>query len=78
MTETTLLFAAAGAGIVGLAIASTALLRGWNAWLELRRLELQALRGHGGLTARTNGRVELADLQERVRKLEAIASGVDL
>ena len=36
-----------------------------------------ARRGDHGLPPAT-GRIELADLKERVRKLEAIAAGIDL
>ena len=41
MTEPASLFALASAGIVGLLIISTALLRGWTGWLEVKRLELE-------------------------------------
>lgn len=49
----------------------------WRGWLDLKRLEL----GGGALPAGTPSaasRIELADLRERVKKLEAIAAGVDL
>jgi hypothetical protein len=57
-------------------------LRIWNGWLALKRTEME-------LTARlaapgepapmsAAARIDLADLKERIRKLEAIASGVDL
>ena len=75
MTEPPTLFALASAGIVGVLIISAALLRGWTGWLEVRRLELET-RGGGGAPA-APGRLELADLKERVRKLEAIASGIE-
>jgi len=51
-------------------------LKGWQAWLDFKRLELAAQTGEPGLPPAT-GRIELADLRERVRKLEAIASGID-
>ena len=54
-----------------------AALKGWNSWLELKRLEL----GHGAADRNlppAGNRIELADLKERVRKLEAIAAGIDL
>ena len=65
------------AGTAGLSIASAAALRGWNGWLELKRLEVGR---HGRKAARppaSAARIEMADLKERVRKLEAIASGID-
>ncbi|MEO5640983.1 MAG: hypothetical protein ABIQ98_04355 [Sphingomicrobium sp.] len=59
-----------------LTIAALALLKGWKGWLELKRLELASRHGEPAL-APTVGRIELADLKERVRKLEAIAAGID-
>jgi len=67
----------AGSTIVGLAGASWAGLRAWNGWLELKRLELSQVAGDRGLPPAT-GRIEIADLRERVRKLEAIAAGIDI
>ena len=52
-------------------------LKGWSAWLDYKRLELASQSGEVSLP-RTGGRIELADLKERVRKLEAIAAGIDL
>ena len=52
-------------------------LKGWNAWLELKRMELS----HSGadrMMPPAGNRIELADLKERIRKLEAIAAGIDL
>lgn len=61
----------------GLGLASWAALRGWQGWLELKRLELTQSSGERMLVP-TGGRIEIADLRERVRKLEAIAAGIDL
>ena len=63
--------------IVGLAGAALAGLKAWNGWLELKKLELAHVAGDRGLPPAT-GRIEMADLKERVRKLEAIAAGIDL
>ena len=52
-------------------------LKGWQSWLDYKRLELASQTGDHGLPPAT-GRIELADLKERVRKLEAIAAGIDL
>ena len=57
--------------------ASWAGLKAWNGWLELKRLELAQTAGDRGLPPAT-GRIEIADLRERVRKLEAIAAGIDI
>jgi hypothetical protein len=63
--------------IIGLAGASFAALKAWNGWLELKKMELAHIAGDRGLPPAT-GRIEIADLRERVRKLEAIAAGIDL
>lgn len=63
--------------IAGLGGASIAGLKAWNGWLELKKMELAQVTGDRGLPPAT-GRIEMADLKERVRKLEAIAAGIDL
>ena len=67
----------AGTALAGLSIATFAALRGWQGWLEIRRLELG-----GGKRSEPRSpageMIEVADLKERVRKLEAIAAVVDL
>ena len=63
--------------LVALGLASIAALKGWNSWLEFKRRELASQVGDHRLPPAT-GRIELADLKERVRKLEAIAAGIDL
>jgi len=63
--------------LVGLSAASWAALKGWQGWLELKRFELTHASGDRHL-APAGGRIELADLKERVRKLEAIAAGIDI
>jgi hypothetical protein len=68
--------------LVGLLVVAGALLKGWQDWLALKSRELEA--GRGGVREIEGGsregaaRIEIADLKERIRKLEAIASGVDL
>jgi len=63
--------------VVGLAGAGLAGLKGWNGWLELKKMELTQIAADRGLPP-ASGRIEIADLRERVRKLEAIAAGIDL
>ena len=72
------------ATVVGtIAFAALAGLKGWRDWLDFKRLEL-ASHGHQGQVSHdlplgpTGNRIELADLRERVRKLEAIAEGIDI
>ena len=63
--------------LAGLGTASWAALKGWQGWLELRRFELTHGMADKALPPPT-GRIEIADLRERVRKLEAIAAGIDI
>ena len=61
----------AAAGLVAVTLGALVGLRGWQNWLELRREQL--MNGIGG-SGKGN---DLAELKRRVRKLEAIASGID-
>ena len=63
--------------ILGLTGAALAGLKAWNGWLELKKMELTQAIGDRGLPP-ASGRIEMADLRERVRKLEAIAAGIDI
>lgn len=79
---TTLIFAATALGVTAMLCAAG--LRAWRGWLELKRLELahrqrapdadavEAAEDEIGL------RIELAAVRERLKKLEAIAGGVEL
>lgn len=77
MTDPDLYVTVAGAGLAGLGMVTVAALSGWRAWLELKREAL-----HHDAEPRpvptAGARIEMADLRERIRKLEAIAAGVDL
>ena len=78
MSEPMTMMAMAGFGLAALGIMLFAALRGWQGWLDLKRLELDSAAprasGHGG----TAERIELADLKERIRKLESLAACIDL
>lgn len=71
----------AATALLGTLIIALGMLRGWQGWLELKQRELETA---GRFADKERGspegaaRIELADLKERVRKLETIASGVDL
>ena len=68
-----------GAGLIGLLILAATVLSGWRGWLELERMKLEGRREQQPAQgASPAARIELADLKERIRKLEAIAAGVDL
>ena len=62
--------------VAGLGGAGWAGLKAWNGWLELKKMELSQGISERGLPP-AGGRIEIADLKERVRKLEAIAAGID-
>jgi hypothetical protein len=78
MSEPMTMMAMAGFGLAGLSMLLFATLKGWQGWLELKRMELT---GAGARQASEGGMAELievADLKERIRKLEKIAACVDL
>ena len=63
--------------LAGLAMLVTACLSGWRGWLALKASELDRMPGDAPVPT-AGARIEIADLKERIRKLEAIAAGVDL
>ena len=63
--------------LVAVAIAAVAGLKGWREWIDLKRLELSHGIADATIPAAGN-RIEMADLRERVRKLEEIAAGIDI
>jgi hypothetical protein len=77
MSDPFTLVTIATASLSGLGIATFAGLKGWQGWLDLKRLELAgSRRDPNGQSAFE--RIEMADLKERIRKLESIAEVVDL
>ncbi|HEX6375791.1 MAG TPA: hypothetical protein VFZ91_08715 [Allosphingosinicella sp.] len=78
MSEPMTMVAMASFGLVALGIMLFAALKGWQGWLDLKRLELGSGQmrptSHGGMAER----IELADLKERIRKLESLAACIDL
>jgi hypothetical protein len=77
MTDPILIATLAVSLLAAATIAAWAGLKAWHEWLDLKRLELASGRAEATMPPAT-GRIELADLRERVRKLEAIAAGIDL
>lgn len=65
--------------LLAVTIVTLAALKGWQGWLAFKTRELDR---HGaeieGGVGNGMARIEIADLKERIRKLEAIAAGVDL
>ncbi|HUQ13204.1 MAG TPA: hypothetical protein VM055_02910 [Novosphingobium sp.] len=70
----------AAASLIGLGVVAATALKGWQGWLDLKMRELEAARGNPAEPGSPVGmsRIEIADMRERIRKLEAIAAGVDL
>ncbi len=90
MTDLNILQYGAGALVVTgwIGIIAFVSLKGWNGWLALKRAELELVSGHrassppgmadGTATVSAATRIDVADLKERIRKLEAIAAGIDV
>ena len=78
MNDPAVLLAFSTASLAAVGLVSIAALRGWRGWIELKQLQLVHPMFPEGVSPSPAARIELADLKERVRKLEAIATGVDL
>ena len=71
----------AASALMGLLVIAGATLKGWQDWLALKNRELETGRRPAEIEGGSRegaARIEIADLKERIRKLEAIANGVDL
>ena len=73
----TLTLALAATTLAAIAIVSITTLAGWRGWLALQQQRLGD-RAIAQPTPNAGTRIEIADLKERIRKLEAIAAGVEL
>lgn len=73
------ILAVAGTAVTGTAILAATALIGFKQWIALKQTELTTAQGapQVGLP-QTAARIDLADIKERIRKLEAIAAGVEL
>jgi hypothetical protein len=78
MENPTLYLTFATTALAAIALISVIGLKGFTGWLDLKRAELDAIRSHDAPAPSATSRIEIADLKERLRKLEAIAAGVDL
>ncbi len=80
MTDPNFYLVMATAVLAGLAMLTAACLAGWRGWLQLKQQELRLVQPGDSAqpTGNAGARIEIADLKERIRKLEAIAAGVDL
>jgi hypothetical protein len=79
MTSTLILALAALAITFMITLAAS---RAWRGWLDYKRLELASRAGGPDAAEAAQDeigvRIELAAMRERLKKLEAIASGVEL
>ncbi len=67
------------AALAAVAILCFTALRAWRGWLDLKRLELaRHARAETEAEEDVGLRIELASVKERLKQLEAIASGVEL
>lgn len=66
----------AAAMVIAVAILARTALAAWNGWLDLKRT--QVARHPADPAVHALGMIDLSDIKERLRKLEAIAAGVDL
>ena len=80
MTDPILAMSLAASGLAAVAIVAAAALVGWRGWLQLKTQELALANrpASAEIVPQAGARIEIADLKERIRKLEAIAAGVDL
>jgi hypothetical protein len=78
MSEPLTMMAMASFGLIGLGALLATALKGWQGWLELKRMELTAGQAQPRVRSGAGEMIEMADLKERIRKLESIASYVDL
>ncbi len=75
--ETLMLYLALGATVLaGTIVIGLIGLTAFTRWIDLKRSELD--RASGTATPTIGQRIDLADLKERIRRLEAIAAGVDI
>ena len=71
-----LILATAALGVT--AMLCFTVLRVWRGWLELKRLEIARRLTTEDKEQEVGVRIELAAVRERLKRLEAIASGVEL
>jgi hypothetical protein len=68
----------AGTALAAVALVTIAALKAWRGWLDLQLRRLAADRPPPEADPTPAARIEMADVRERLRRLEAIATGVDL
>ncbi|WP_267396005.1 MULTISPECIES: hypothetical protein [unclassified Sphingomonas] len=78
MTDPTTYLTLSLSALAGLGMIVTASLSGWRGWLALKHQQLDQEHETAAPGPSAGSRIEIADLKERIKKLEAIAAGVDL
>ncbi len=79
MDNPVLMITFAATSLASIAMLCLVGLKGFTAWIDLKQAELQLMGGGAAaIPPSATSRIEVADLKERIRKLEAIAAGVDL
>ncbi len=76
MQDPSALITVAGTAVAGLSLTSVAALKGWQQWLDLRRLETD-VGGRKPASRPSSSFKDVADLRARIRRLEAIADGIE-
>jgi hypothetical protein len=66
--------------VLMVSIVSALGLHGWRDWIALKHAELDKMRRGSDTPSEPSAtsRIEVADLKERVKRLEAIAAGIDI
>jgi len=77
MPDPLIILTIAGSSLAAIGMLTWAGLAGWRGWLDLKRAELVAVQ-RDATPPSAASRIEMADLKERLKKLEAIAAGVDI
>jgi hypothetical protein len=78
MHDTALYLITAATVLLAVSVIAVVGLKGFTGWLDFKRAELESAARHDAPAPSATNRIEIADLKERLRKLEAIAAGVDL
>ena len=74
MSDPALLVSMASAGTLAIGLAAAAALKGWQEWLDVRRLEIGARSGN---RKGSKDAPDITELRARVRRLESIANGLE-
>ena len=67
-----------GSGLIALAMIAAVAAWSWKGWLHLQLHRSDQPSARAGELPAIGARIDLADMKERIRKLEAIAAGVEL